>query len=68
MSSDEQDSVFKVVAAILQLGNIKFSAARGEGTAINDRTSTDHYSLPLLNDHLASFTHSRHRHCHNSHH
>jgi len=36
-TKEEQDSVFKIIAGILQLGNITFEAAFGEGSAINDK-------------------------------
>lgn len=36
-SKDEQDSVFRIIAGILHLGNIKFDSAYGEGSAVNDK-------------------------------
>jgi len=37
INKDEQSAIFKILAAILHLGNIKFDAVHGEGSQINNK-------------------------------
>lgn len=38
ITSDEQSQIFKLLAAILHLGNVTFKAAPQEGSAVVDKT------------------------------
>lgn len=46
-TKEEQDSIFKIIAGILQLGNVNFEAAFGEGSAINDKDALEKASVIL---------------------
>jgi myosin heavy subunit len=55
ITSDEQSQIFKLLAAILHLGNVTFKAAPQEGSAVVDNGGKKHF-LILRHFYIALYT------------